>query len=104
MDPDRIHRAVSADGTEFVGRAHGQGPPLVLVHAGLGDGDLGFGALLPLLEGRFTCYLPSTRSRGLSGHSEDLGPERHVEDVVGTLMAALAGDEERRRDRYGMIS
>ncbi len=46
MDPDRIHRAVSADGTEFVGRAHGQGPPLVLVHAGLGDGDLGFGALL----------------------------------------------------------
>ena len=82
MAPDRIHRALSADGTEIAGRALGQGPPLVLIHAGLGDGDLDFGALLPLLEDRFTCYLPSTRSRGLSGHSEDLGPERHVEDIV----------------------
>jgi hypothetical protein len=27
MRPDRIHQAVSADGTRIVGGAHGHGPP-----------------------------------------------------------------------------
>jgi hypothetical protein len=34
-----VHRTISADGTEIAGRVHGQGPPLVLVHGGLGDGE-----------------------------------------------------------------
>ncbi len=82
MATERIHRTTSADGTEIAGRVRGQGPPLVLTHAGLGDGDLDCGELASLLSDRFTCYLPSTRNRGLSGHSDDLGIERHVEDLV----------------------
>jgi pimeloyl-ACP methyl ester carboxylesterase len=82
MVSNRIHRAVSKDGTEIAGRVRGQGPPLVLVHAGIGDGDLDCGELASFLEDRFTCYLFSTRSRGLSGHSDDLGGERHIEDLV----------------------
>lgn len=82
MDEDRIHRAVSNDGTEIVGRVVGHGPPLVLVHGSLEDGDLCWEAMLPYLRPSFSCYLPSTRSRGLSGESDDLAPERRVEDIV----------------------
>ena len=82
MATERIHRATSPDGTDIAGRVRGQGPPLVLTHAGLGDGDLDCGELASLLEDRFTCYLPSTRNRGLSGHSDDLGGQRHIEDLV----------------------
>lgn len=82
MRLDRAHRAVSPDGTEIVGRIHGQGPPLVLVHGSLEDGDLCWDALLPYLREHFTCYLPSTRGRGLSGESGDLAPKRRMEDVV----------------------
>lgn len=77
-----IHRAVSDDGTEIVGRVHGQGPPLVLVPGALGDGETVWEPLLPLLTDRFTCYAMSTRGRGLSGHSTDLSIERLVQDVT----------------------
>jgi pimeloyl-ACP methyl ester carboxylesterase len=82
MDTARIHRARSHDGTEIAGSVHGQGPPLILLHSGLGDGDLDCGALVPHLRDRFTCYLPCTRSRGLSGASTDLSPQRHQEDII----------------------
>lgn len=77
---DRIHRAVSADGTEIAGRVHGQGPPLVLVHGRPHDGDIAWEAMLPYLTDRFTCYLPSTRGRGLSAVSPDHSPPRLQED------------------------
>lgn len=80
MTEKRIHRAVSADGTEIVGRVAGQGPALVLLHAGLEDGDL-WEHVLPHLTGRFICSLPSTRGRGLSGDNPDRSPPRLVEDV-----------------------
>jgi pimeloyl-ACP methyl ester carboxylesterase len=81
---DRIHRAVSTDGTEVAGRVQGVGPPLVLIHGGLSDGDQAWGPLLAFLEARFTCYLISTRGRGLSAApaDEDYSLERLVEDVV----------------------
>jgi pimeloyl-ACP methyl ester carboxylesterase len=82
MTADRIQRAVSADGTEIVGRVHGQGPALVLVHGGIGDGDLAWEALLPHVTDRFTCHLPSTRGRGLSTDNPDHSPPRMVEDVT----------------------
>lgn len=82
IDKDRIHRAISDDGTEIAARVHGQGPPLVLVHGSLEDGDLDWASILPFLSERFTCYLMSTRSRGLSGESADLSPQRRLEDVT----------------------
>ena len=82
MNEKRIHRAVSADGTEIAGRVVGEGPAMVLVHGGIGHGDLAWEALLPHLTDRFTCYLPSTRGRGLSGDHPDHTPPRLVEDVT----------------------
>lgn len=82
MTEDRIHRAVSADGTEIVGRVCGQGPPVVMVHGGWGDGEVAWEAMLPQLTDRFTCYTPSTRGRGLSGDKPDHSPPRLVEDVI----------------------
>lgn len=82
MGPERIHRAVSDDGTEIAGRVHGHGPPLVLVHGALEDGDTCWEALLPSLGERFTCYAMSLRGRGLSGRSTDLSTERLVQDVT----------------------
>ncbi|MGI8829609.1 MAG: alpha/beta fold hydrolase [Candidatus Limnocylindria bacterium] len=80
MADERIHRAVSADGTEVAGRVYGQGPPLVLVHGRPHDGDIAWQAMLPYLSDRFTCYLPSTRGRGLSADSPDHSPPRLQED------------------------
>ena len=82
MTDERIHRAVSADGTEIAGRVRGRGPALVLVHGGIGDGDIAWEALLPHLTDRFTCYLPSTRGRGLSSDNPDHSPARLEEDVT----------------------
>ena len=77
-----VHRAVSDDGTEIAGHVRGHGPPLVLVHAGLGDGVLDWDAALPFLSDRFTCYLMSTRGRGLSDDHPDQSLERTEEDVI----------------------
>ena len=82
MTEERIHRAVSADGTEIAGRVRGEGSPLVLVHGGIGDGEIAWDALWPHLADRFTCYLPSTRGRGLSADNPDHSPPRLEEDVT----------------------
>lgn len=82
MTDERIHRAVSADGTEIAGRVGGRGPALALVHGGIGDGDIAWEALLPHLTDRFTCYLPSTRGRGLSSDNPDHSPARLEEDIT----------------------
>ncbi|MBF4768660.1 alpha/beta hydrolase [Nocardioides agariphilus] len=82
MSHTRIHRAVSADGTEIAGRVVGDGPALVLVHGGIGDGDTAWDAMLPHLTDRFTCYLPSTRGRGLSADDPDHSPPRLEDDVT----------------------
>jgi pimeloyl-ACP methyl ester carboxylesterase len=81
MEEGRIQRAVSADGTEIVGRVIGQGPPLVLVHGGIGDGEFAWTELLPHLTNRFSCYLPSTRGRGLSADHIDHSLPRLQEDI-----------------------
>ena len=82
MIDEWVHRAVSADGTDIAGRVRGRGPALVLVHGGIGDGDIAWEALLPRLSDRFTCYLPSTRGRGQSSDNPDHSPVRLEEDVT----------------------
>lgn len=82
MEPDRIHRTRSADGTEIAGGVYGHGPALVLVHGAVADGESEWSELLPWLTDRFTCYLPSTRGRGLSGTHPDLSREAQVRDVT----------------------
>ncbi len=72
----------TSDGVTIAGTVHGHGPPLVFLPGGLGDGDLDWQALLPHLTGRFTCYLPSLRGRGLSDDHPDLRLDRLVEDLV----------------------
>jgi pimeloyl-ACP methyl ester carboxylesterase len=84
---DRIHRAVSADGTVIAGRVHGQGPPLVLFHGATHDGDLAWNELVPRLADRFTCYLPSWRGQGLSDDSEDHSPPRYSQDATAFVDA-----------------
>lgn len=82
MNDTRTHRAVSTDGTEIAGRVLGDGPALVLVHGGIGDGETAWDAMLPHLTDRFTCYLPSTRGRGLSADDPDHSPQRLEDDVT----------------------
>jgi pimeloyl-ACP methyl ester carboxylesterase len=81
MTEEHVHRAVSADGTELAARRYGQGPPLVLVHGAVAD-ENEWNAAGALLARHFTCYAVSLRGRGRSGHSDDLSPDRLVEDVV----------------------
>lgn len=82
MSNHRTHYVTTTDGTTIGGTVQGQGPPLVLVHGAFGDGELAWQALLPHLTDRFTCYLPSTRSRGLSSDNPDHSPPRLQEDVT----------------------
>ena len=82
MDDDQIHRVISDDGTEIAGRVRGYGPPLVMVHGGLGDGNPDATFMLPFLVEHFTCYLISTRGRGVSAEHPDHSRERQYEDLA----------------------
>ena len=82
MSNQRTHYGATTDGVTIGGTVHGQGPPLVFWHGAYGDGELDWQALLPHLTGRFTCYLPSWRGRGLSDEHPDLSYGRRVDDVL----------------------
>lgn len=82
MSNQRTHYVTTTDGVTIGGTVHGQGPPLVLLHGALGDGDIDWDSLLPHLTGRFTCHLPSQRGRGLSGDHPDLSLGRVVDDFL----------------------
>lgn len=74
MSEQRTHSVITSDGVTIAGTVHGQGRPLVFLQGMMGDGDLDWDLLLEHLTGRFTCYLPSLRGRGLSGDHGDLSP------------------------------
>lgn len=84
---DSVHEATSRDGTKIVGRVQGQGQPLVLVHGGLGNGETSWLFMLPFLVDHFTCYMMSTRGRGLSEDNPDHTRERHCEDIATFIEA-----------------
>jgi pimeloyl-ACP methyl ester carboxylesterase len=80
---NRIHRAISADGTEIVAHVHGHGRPIDLV-SGSGDGQNN-PFLLPELSRHFTCYSMSWRGNGLSDANPDQDPERHTQDIAAVV-------------------
>ena len=82
MSDERTHYVTTTDGVTIGGTVRGQGPPLVFLHGMLGDGDLDWDLLTSYLKDRFTCHLPSQRSRGLSDDHADLGYGRQVEDFL----------------------
>jgi len=79
---DRIHRAISVDGTQIVGSIDGHGPAIVLVPGGPADGPTSFRFLVPELMRDFTCHSMSPRGRGASAGHPDRSIERLVDDVV----------------------
>ena len=85
MSNQRTHHITTSDGVNIGGTVPGQGPPPVLLHRMLGDGDVDFGQLVQFLSDRFTCYLPSQRGRGLSGDHPDLSYQRQVEDYLAYI-------------------
>ena len=83
MSTQRTHYVTTAtDGVIIGGTVHGQGPPIVFLQGGIGDGDMDWQAVVGHLTGRFTCHLPSMRGRGLSGDHPDLGPGRMIDDIL----------------------
>jgi pimeloyl-ACP methyl ester carboxylesterase len=85
MSNQRTHYVTTTDGVTIGGTVHGHGPPLVFLQGIIGDGDLDWNALLPHLTGRFTCYLPSMRGRGLSDDSSDLSIGRQANDILAYI-------------------
>jgi pimeloyl-ACP methyl ester carboxylesterase len=82
MAEEHIHRITTDDGVEIAARVHGEGPPVVLVHGALEDGDTCWESMLPSLSDRFTCYAIHRRGRGLSGRNDDFSRGRLVRDVT----------------------
>jgi pimeloyl-ACP methyl ester carboxylesterase len=81
-----LSHVTSRDGTEIGYFTSGEGPPLLLVHGGLGD-HTRWGALLPYLEPHHTVHALDRRGRGASGDHPDYAIEREYEDVAAVIDA-----------------
>jgi pimeloyl-ACP methyl ester carboxylesterase len=81
-----LSHTTSRDGTQIGFFASGEGPPLLLVHGGLGD-HTRWGPLLPYLEPHFAVYAMDRRGRGASGDSADYEIEREYDDVAAVVDA-----------------
>jgi pimeloyl-ACP methyl ester carboxylesterase len=77
---------VSPDGTEIAHTSGGTGPPLLLVHGGVGD-HTRWNTLRPLLEAHMTVYAMDRRGRGGSGDQQAWTLEREYEDVAAVVDA-----------------
>jgi pimeloyl-ACP methyl ester carboxylesterase len=84
------HSVTSADGTEIGLLTAGGGPPLLLVHGGMGQIE----SWLPLwdtLTARWRVTAMDRRGRGTSGDTDSYDIHREFEDVAA-VAASLAGD------------
>jgi pimeloyl-ACP methyl ester carboxylesterase len=96
----RLSLVRSRDGTEIAFHTSGEGPPLVLVHGGLGD-HTRWDALRPHLEPHVTVHAMDRRGRGASGDGAAYAIEREFEDVAAVVdhVAATSGSAV---DVYGV--
>jgi pimeloyl-ACP methyl ester carboxylesterase len=95
-------RTRSRDGTEIGYFTRGEGPPLLLVHGGLGD-HTRWDVLRPHLEPHFTVHAMDRRGRGASGDHPGYAIEREYEDVAA-VVDAIAQDCGSPVDVYGVSS
>jgi pimeloyl-ACP methyl ester carboxylesterase len=84
MSEASMQRTVSADGTEIAYGSSGSGPPLMLVHGGLGD-HTRWDVLRPHLEPHLTVHAMDRRGRGGSGDGAEYSLQRESEDVAAVI-------------------
>jgi pimeloyl-ACP methyl ester carboxylesterase len=99
---ERASRTRSRDGTAIGYFSRGDGPPLLLVHGGLGD-HTRWDVLRPHLEPHFTVHAMDRRGRGASGDHPDYALEREYEDVAAVI-DAIARSSGSSVDVYGVSS
>ena len=99
-DEATLAHTTSRDGTEIGYFTSGEGPPLVLVHGGLGD-HTRWSELLPYLEPYHTVHAMDRRGRGASGDGPDYAPQREFEDVAAVI-DAVAEHSGSGVDVYGI--
>lgn len=95
----RQARTVSRDGTEIGYFSSGDGPPLLLIHGGVGDHSR-WDTLRPHLEAHVTVHAMDRRGRGASGETPPWSIEREYEDVAA-VVDAIATEHGRPVDVYG---
>jgi pimeloyl-ACP methyl ester carboxylesterase len=93
-----LSRTTSRDGTEIGWWTTGDGPPLLLVHGGLGDHQR-WDVLRPHLEPHVTVHAMDRRGRGASGDGSAYAIEREYEDVAA-VVDAIAADAGTGVDVY----
>ena len=66
---------VDVNGINLYYETHGQGRPLVLLHGGLGSGEM-FGPTLPALAENHQVILPDLQGHGRTADIDPPGPKR----------------------------
>jgi pimeloyl-ACP methyl ester carboxylesterase len=92
-------RTTSRDGTEIGHFSSGHGPPLLLIHGGVGDHSR-WDTLRTHLEPHFTVNAMDRRGRGASGDADTWSIEREYEDVAA-VVDAFAAEQGQPVDVYG---
>ena len=95
----RRARTTSRDNTEIGYFSSGHGPPLLLIHGGVGDHSR-WDTLRTHLEPHLTVHAMDRRGRGASGDADTWSIEREYEDVAA-VVDAIAVDHGRPVDVYG---
>lgn len=99
MPTGETAHVTSRDGTRIGWGTSGSGPPLLLVHGGLGDRSR-WEALLPYLEPYRSVHAMDRRGRGLSEDHPAYALEREFEDVAA-VAEAIASQAEEQVAVYG---
>src|SRR6266849_5415986 len=80
------HSVTSADGTKIGLLTAGEGPPLLLVHGGMGQIE-SWQSLWPALTGRWRVTAMDRRGRGTSGDTAPYDVRREFEDVAAAAFS-----------------